>query len=139
MKLRVALCCAVLSGLCAIEAKAFPPMPGHIKEAFKDDQDYKPFLKTVEALKMKCDVCHKPGADKKAKGHGLNDFGKVYHDRFEAKKYKKAQEDKQNDESLKLFKAAWDKSVTEKNADGKVYGDLIKAGMLPSKNESRER
>ena len=135
MKLRVALCCAVLCGLCANDAKAFPPMPGNIKEVFKDDQDYKPFLETVEALKTKCDVCHKPGADKKARGHGLNDFGKVYHDRFEAKKYKKAQEDKQVDESLKLFKAAWDKSVTEKNADGKVYGDLIKAGMLPSKNE----
>ena len=135
MKLRLVLCCAVLSGLLATEAKAFPPMPGHIKEAFKDNADYKPFLETVEALKMKCDVCHKPGADKKARGHGLNDFGKVYHDRFEPKKYKKAQEDKQNDESLKLFKAAWDKSVVEKNAEGKVFGDLIKAGKLPGKNE----
>ena len=140
MKLRTAMSCAVLSlpilsGLCATTVHAFPPIPGQIKEAFKDDKDYKPFLDTVEALKSKCDVCHKPGADKKGKGHGLNDFGKVYHDRFEAKKYKKAQEDKQADESLKLFKAAWDKSITEKNADGKVYGDLIKAGMLPSKNE----
>ena len=140
MKLRFALSCAVLSvpilnGLCATTVHAFPPIPGQIKEAFKEDKDYKPFLETVEALKSKCDVCHKPGADKKGKGHGLNDFGKVYHDRFEAKKYKTANEEKKTDEALKLMKAAWDKSITEKNADGKVYGDLIKAGMLPSKNE----
>ncbi len=140
MKLRTAMSCAVLSlpilsGLCATTVHAFPPIPGQIKEAFKNDKDYKPFLDTVEALKSKCDVCHKPGADKKGKGHGLNDFGKVYHDRFEAKKYKTANEEKKTDEALKLMKAAWDKSITEKNADGKVYGDLIQAGLLPSKNE----
>jgi hypothetical protein len=135
MKLRVAVCSAVLSGLCVTAVNAFPPIPAQVKEAFKDEKDYKPFLDTVDGLKVKCDICHKPGADKKAKGHGLNDFGKVYHDRFEAKKYKKAQEDKQTEESLKLFKAAWDKSIVEKNSDGAVYGDLIKAGKLPGKNE----
>ena len=97
MKLRAVFSCAVLSGsilsgISETSVFAFPPIPGQIKEAFKDDKDYKPFLDTVEALKSKCDVCHKPGADKKGRGHGLNDFGKV-------------------------------------------YGDLIKAGMLPSKNE----
>jgi len=126
---------ALVCALGSTAANAFPPIPAHIKEAFKDDKDYKPFLETVEALKTKCDVCHKPGADKKAKGHGLNDFGKVYHDRFENKKYKKAQEDKNAEEALKLFKAAWDKSIVEKNADGKVYGELIKAGKLPGKND----
>lgn len=135
MKLRVLACGLVLSGLCATTVQAFPPIVGQIKEAFKDDKDYKPFLETVEGLKTKCDVCHKPGADKKARGHGLNDFGKVYHDRFEAKKYKAANEEKKADESLKLMKAAWDKSVTEKNADGKVFGDLIKEGKLPGKND----
>lgn len=135
MKLRVLACGFVLSGLCATTVQAFPPIVGQIKEAFKDDKDYKPFLETVEGLKTKCDVCHKPGADKKARGHGLNDFGKVYHDRFEAKKYKAANEEKKADESLKLMKAAWDKSVTEKNADGKVFGDLIKEGKLPGKND----
>ena len=93
MKLRAVFSCAVLSGsilsgMSETSVFAFPPIPGQIKEAFKDDKDYKPFLDTVEALKSKCDVCHKPGADKKGRGHGLNDFGKVYHDRFEAKKYK---------------------------------------------------
>ncbi len=54
---------------------------------------------------------------------------------FEAKKYKTANEEKKTDDAIKLMKAAWDKSITEKNADGKVYGDLIKEGKLPSKNE----
>jgi hypothetical protein len=135
MKLRIVVSGLVMCGVFATAANAFPPIPAQIQEAFKADKDYKPFLDTVEGLKSKCDVCHKPGADKKGRGHGLNDFGRVYHDRFEAKKYKAAQDQKQADEALKLFKAAWDKSVTEKNADGKVYGDLIKAGMLPGKNE----
>lgn len=135
MKLRVIVNSLILSGVCATAAHAFPPIPAQIKEALKDDKDSKAFLETVDGLKSKCDVCHKPGADKKAKGHGLNDFGKVYHDRFEAKKYKAANEAKDMAESLKLFKAAWDKSVTEKNADGKVFGDLIKEGKLPGKND----
>lgn len=135
MKLQAMVCGVVLSGFCATAAQAFPPIPAQIKEALKDDADSKKFLETVEALKSKCDVCHKPGADKKAKGHGLNDFGKVYHDRFEAKKYKAANEAKDAAESLKLFKAAWEKSVKEKNADGAIYGDLIKDGKLPGKND----
>ena len=67
MKLRVLACGVVLSGLCATTVQAFPPLVGQIKEAFKDDKDYQPFLETVEGLKTKCDVCHKPGADKKAR------------------------------------------------------------------------
>ena len=139
MKLRAAFSCAVLSGsilsgMSETSVFAFPPIPGQIQEAFKNDKDYKPFLDTF-GVKMNCDICHKPGAEKKARGHGLNDFGKVYHDRFEAKKYKTANEEKKADEAIKLMKAAWDKSITEKNADGKVYGDLIKEGKLPSKNE----
>ena len=135
MKYRAIVCFAVIWSLSASTASAFPPMPGHLKEGYKDDKEYKPFLEMVDGLKTKCDVCHIPGAEKKAKGHGLNDFGKVYHDRFEAKKFQAAQKEKKNDEALKLFKDAWEKSVKEKNADGKLYSDLIKEGKLPGKND----
>lgn len=140
MKLRLMTCGLFVGGLMlgdlnGTPAFAFPPIPGQIKEALKDDEHSKKFLETLEGLKSKCDVCHKPGADKKAKGHGLNDFGKVYHDRFEAKKYKAANEAKDAAEALKLMKAAWEKSLPEKNAEGKVYGDLIKEGKLPGKND----
>jgi hypothetical protein len=110
-------------------------MPTYLMDGLKDNEDYKPFLETVTALKMKCDVCHKPGADKKARGHGLNDFGKVYHDRFKAKDFQAAHKEKKTEEAMKLFKDAWEKSIVEKNADGKVYGDLIKEGKLPGKND----
>ena len=135
MKFQAALLSVVLCGLCAGTATAFPPMPGYLKDGYKDDKDYKSFLETVEGLKTKCDVCHKPGADKKGKGHGLNDFGKVYHDRFKPKDFQAADKAKNTEEALKVFKAAWEKSIIEKNADGKVYFDLIKEGKLPGKND----
>ncbi|MCX7393112.1 MAG: hypothetical protein NTW75_03185 [Planctomycetales bacterium] len=135
MKMTVVWCGVVLSHLWITTVSAFPPIPAQIKETLKDNKVYQPFLDTLDGLTSKCDVCHKPGADKKGKGHGLNDFGKVFHDRFEAKNYKKSQDEKKTSEALKLFQAAWDKSVIERTSDGKVYGDLMKSGLLPSKNE----
>jgi len=135
MRLKVALAGAVVFGFGAISAYAFPPLPTYVIDGYKTEKDYKPFLDAVEALKSKCDVCHKPGADKKAKGHGLNDFGKAFHDHFKHKDFQAAHKDKKTDEAMKLVKDAWDKAVTEKNADGKVYGDLIKEGKLPGKND----
>jgi len=129
--------CLVLAVSAAFSpaAQAFQPLPGYLKDGYKDDESYKSFLETVDGLKMKCDVCHKPGADKKAKGHGLNDFGKVMHDRFRHKAFTAAHKDKKTDEAMKIFKEAWDKSVSEKNADGKLYSDFIKEGKLPGKND----
>ncbi len=134
MKLRIACYATMFLGLGTLSAQAFPSIPGYMKEAFKDDAEYKPFMETFEALKTKCDVCHIPNADKKAKGHGLNDFGKVYHDRFKHKDFSAADKEKKTDEAMKVFKDAWDKSVKEKNADGVEFLELIKAGKLPGKN-----
>lgn len=126
---------AVILALSGLSAQAFPTIPPYLKDGYKEDESYKKFLETVEGLKSKCDVCHKPGADKKAKGHGLNDFGKVMHDRFKHKDFTAAHKEKKTEEAMKIFKDAWDKSVKEKNADGKVYLDLIKEGKLPGKND----
>ncbi len=135
MKRPSVFCCVTLLVFCVGTANAFEPIPGLIKDGYKDDADYKPFLETVEGLKTKCDVCHKPGANKKAKGHGLNDFGKVYHDQFKHNEFQTAIKAKNNDEAMKIFKDAWEKTIKEKNADGKVYFDLIKEGKLPGKND----
>lgn len=125
----------VICGIGAAEVQAFPKMPKYLVDGYKDNADYKPFIDKVNSLEMKCDVCHKPGAEKKAKGHGLNDFGKVYHDRFKPKDFQAADKDMKTDEAMKIFKDAWEKSIKEKNADGKVYWDLIKEGKLPGKND----
>lgn len=121
--------------LMTASAQAFPSLPGYLKEGYAGQEDHQKFLATVEGLKMKCDVCHKPGADKKAKGHGLHDFGKVFHDRFKHKDFTAADKEKKKDEAMKVFKAAWDKSIKEKNADGKVFEEFIKEGKLPGKND----
>lgn len=135
MRLKIVITCTALFALGTVNAFAFPSMPKYLVDGYKDNKDYKPFLETVNGLKMKCDVCHKPGADKKAKGHGLNDFGKVYHDRFKHKDFSAADKAGKTDDAMMLFKDAWEKSITEKNADGKVYIDLIKEGKLPGKND----
>ena len=135
MKFKLALCCTVIYVLSVATANAFPSLPGYLKDGYKDDKDYKPFLETVDGLKTKCDVCHKPGAEKKAKGHGLNDFGKVYHDRFKPKDFTTADKAKDKEAAMKIVKETWEKAIKEKNADGKIYGDLIKEGKLPGKND----
>lgn len=135
MTWKIVLASAGIIGFSALTAPAFPTIPKYLEDGYKDNKDYKAFLDTVGALKSKCDVCHKPGADKKAKGHGLNDFGKVYHDRFKHKDFTAANKDGKTDEAMKIFKDAWEKSVTEKNAGGQVFGDLIKEGKLPGKND----
>lgn len=126
---------AVVFAASAASSFAFPPIPTYLQDAYKSQAEYKAFFETVDGLKSKCDVCHKPGADKKARGHGLNDFGKVYHDRFKHKDFSAAHKEKKTEEAMKLFKEAWEKSITEKNADGKVFGDLIKEGKIPGKND----
>jgi len=135
MKLRVLLSFAIVFGFAAGTANAFPKMPKYLKDAYKDEADYKPFMTTFDGLTTKCDVCHKPGADKKGKGHGLNDFGKVYHDRFKPKDFSTADKDGKTEDAMKIFKETWEKSIKEKNVDGKVYFDLIKEGKLPGKND----
>ena len=118
----------------AAAAYALPPIPGYVKESLADSADQKEFAKTFGELKTKCDVCHKPMADKKAKGHGLNDFGQAMHKHLNDKEFLTLHKDKKSAEALKLIKDAWDKAAAEKNADGQSFGELIKAGKLPGKN-----
>ena len=109
-------------------------MSTYLKDGYKAEKDYQSFFTTVDSLKSKCEVCHKPGADKKAKGHGLNDFGAIYHDKFKPQEFKEADKAKKTEEAMKLFKDAWEKSISEKNGDGKIFGELIKEGKIPGKN-----
>lgn len=135
MSLRVALMSAVVCAFSVGSVGAVSSMPGYLKNGYKENSEYKSFFETVDAMKSKCDVCHIPGSDKKAKGHGLNDFGKVYHEHFNDKDYKTADKLKKTEEAMKLFKDAWEKSIKHKNADGKEFFELIKEGKNPGKND----
>ena len=121
-------------------ASALPALPKYVAEAYEGKTEYQPFVQKYDALKSKCDLCHKPKADKKAKGHGLNDFGHAMHEHLDDgafKKLDKSGKDIPDDhkKALDLVIEALKKSEADKNADGKPFGEIIKAGDLPGKNE----
>jgi hypothetical protein len=120
-------------------AAALPPLPPYVAEHYKAQPEYAKFEEAFSAQKMKCDACHKPGADKKAKGHGLNDFGEAVHKHLKHKDFLAAHKVKADDpaaaaKATQLVADALKAAEAEKNADGKTFGELIKAGQLPGKN-----
>jgi hypothetical protein len=132
MRIAISTC---LLALMVSSSYALPPLPQYLKEAVQDKAELKEFATQVEGLKSKCDVCHKPMADKKAKGHGLNDFGQAFHKQLDDKAFMAAHKEKKTADAMKLFTDAWAKTLENKNADDKTFGSLIQAGKLPGKND----
>lgn len=132
----IAYSALVMLLMVANSATALPPFPDLVAKALKDDAGSTKFLEQANKLSglKKCDICHKPGADKKAKDHGLNDFGEAMHKSVNFKDLKAAMGKKDDAEVLKVFKEGLAKATAEKNADGKTFGDLIKSGEMPGKN-----
>lgn len=151
MKKTIGLILGAAMALTTTAAFALPPIPDYAAEHYAKEPGGE---KIVEAMKLKaemgkCSMCHIPGADKKAKGHGLNDFGKAVHDNFKHKDFlaevKNATAEGATDEAKAAAKAkalailveGLNKASAMKNADGKVYGDLIKAGTIPGDNSKK--
>jgi hypothetical protein len=125
--------------LVAAPALALPPLPPYVARHYEAQPEFAPFVKAFSGQKMKCDTCHKPGADKKAKGHGLNDFGEAVHKHLKHKEFlaaNKAKADNPAEEAkaVQLVADALKAAEAEKNAQGKTFGELMKAGRLPGKN-----
>ena len=74
MRSKISLVVACAVAMVSSSAFALPPLPKYMSEAAKAKPELKGFSDAVDGLKSKCDVCHKPGADKKGKGHGLERF-----------------------------------------------------------------
>ena len=131
---------AALVSILASDASALPPLPTYVGEHYQASPEYAKFAATFQAQKAKCNTCHQPGADKKAKGHGLNDFGEATHKHLKDKEFLAAhKEAKDNAEKAALAKKLVAEALAaaegEKNAAGKTYGELIKAGELPGTNK----
>ena len=135
--------CFVFTGICvvAITAVALPPLPPYVEEHYAGSPEHAKYVAMYRSLEgeHKCDACHKPGVDKKTKGHGLNDYGQVVHKYFKHRDFNKADKLGQDSAEEKakarqLLADALMKAAQEKNGDGVSYGDLIKAGKLPGKN-----
>ena len=115
---------------CSVQVFALPPIPGYLKQVLEGAAAEK-----IAALESKCDDCHVPKADKKAKGHGLNDLGKANHKHLDHKAFSAAHKEQKTDDALKIFKDSWEKALAEKNAAGETFGALLKGGKLPFKND----
>lgn len=144
--MRSSIAFTIVVWLTTTSAYALPPIPDYIQGAFGGKEEYKSYLAAAQAQKSKCASCHIPDKDKKAKGHALNDFGKIMHKYLDDKAFmaadkasKEATEEKAKAEAktkaAELFLSAWSKATAEKNADGKPFADLIKEGKIPGKNE----
>ena len=125
----------------ALTASALPPLPKYIEEQYSESPEHAKYVAMYKELDMehKCDSCHKPGIDKKVKGHALNDYGEAVHKHFKHRDFNKAEKlGKDNAEEAakakKIIAEALEKADAEKNAAGQTFGELIKAGKLPGKN-----
>jgi len=111
----------------AITARALPPLPKYVEEHYQASPEYARFVEKFKSLDMEhqCDACHKPGVDRKVKGHGLNDFGQTVAKNFKHRDFNKADKlGKDNAEEAakakKLIAEALSKAEAEKNATGKT-------------------
>jgi len=124
-----------------ISASALPQLPPYIEEHYSKSPAHAKYVQMYKQLEgeHKCDACHKPDMDKKAKGHALNDYGEAVHKHFKHRDFNKADKlGKDNAEEAakarKIISEALEKADAEKNAAGQTFGELIKAGQLPGKN-----
>ena len=133
----------IFAAICAlaISAVALPPLPEYVEEHYTKSPEHAKYVALYRSLEgdHKCEACHKPDVDKKAKGHGLNDYGQAVHKFFKHRDFNKADKlGKDNvDEKAKarqLIAEALTQADQQKNAEGTIFGDLIKAGRLPGKN-----
>lgn len=94
-----------------------------IREYVKKDT---PFAAKVEAAK--CNLCHVDGKPKKVR----NEFGLAVSKHLKKDDVGTGKKiDPDTDDGKKAIAAGLAKALTEKRADGKSFGDVIKAGELP--------
>jgi hypothetical protein len=86
---------------------------------------YNPGDKNAAFVEAKCNVCH-AGESKKMK----NEYGKAVGKFLTKAKYNEIKEDEAA--AKKYIAEGLQKAEAEKAAAGKSYGELIKAGKLPS-------
>lgn len=130
-----------LSIALVVTASALPPLPKYVEEHYSASPEHAKYVLMYKGLEMehKCDACHKPGVDKKTKGHALNDYGQAVAKHFKHRDFNKADKLGENNaeeaaKAKKLIAEALEKADAEKNAAGQTFGELIKAGQLPGTN-----
>jgi hypothetical protein len=118
------VCVCIVIGLVAVawtlqSASALPPFNKEWTAR------YNPGDKNSAYVEAKCNVCHE-GTSKKMK----NEYGKAVGKFLTKAKYNEIKEDEAA--AKKYILDGLQKAEGEKSGGGKTYGELIKAGKLPS-------
>ena len=122
--------------LVAFVAMAIAPKNADAVPAFKKafNQRYTNVIKDAKLVtkikEAKCNVCHWAEGDKKSKKQ-KNDFGVALSKLLKKDNYKSTRIAAEPDKVKAEFDAAFKKLMATKNAKGKTFGELLKAGELP--------
>jgi hypothetical protein len=121
------VCVIMVLGLMAVaisvqSASALPPFSTAWKAKYIQGNGNAKLVEAAEAAK--CNICHM-GTDKKTH----NEYGKAIKKYLTKAKYTEIKEDPEA--ALKYIADGLTKSEGEKNAAGKTYGEVIKAGGIP--------
>lgn len=125
-KFVVTLCLSAFSlGVFASPAMAILPFSKEWKAKYSDDSKNEAFVKAVK--EANCNVCHDASSKSKK---DRNEYGKALSKVLTKAEYDKIKADA--DAAKKYIQEGLQKVEAEKAADGKTYGEKIKAGILPA-------
>ena len=122
------VCVTVVLGILAVAfcmqtATALPPFQKEWKAKYTEGNSNTKFVEAAEAAK--CNVCHMGTTSKK----DHNPYGKAVKKYLTKAKYNEIKEDAEKAKAYIL--EGLSKAEGEKNAAGKTYGEVIKAGGIP--------
>lgn len=116
---------AFVSAVLVSPATALPPFSAAWKVKYVEGNADQKFLAAVETAK--CNVCHDAASKSKK---DKNEYGKAVGKYLTKADYDKVKADMEA--AKKFIQEGLAKAEAEKAASGKTYGDLLKAGSLPS-------
>ena len=115
---------AILFGAAALVWGTTAPKTADARPQYRENFAAKYPGLAVQVEKMKCGVCHPPAAEEKKKVR--NNYGQALQKALNAKNV--------TDKEV-ILKALSGIESGKSATEGKTFGDLIKAGSLPGKNE----
>ena len=113
------------AGLFVPSASALPPFNKEWMAKYKDGSKNAKFVEAIETAK--CNVCHDAASKSKK---DKNEYGKAVGKFLTKAEFDKVKADMEA--AKKFIQDGLAKAEAEKTADGKTYGERIKAGALPS-------
>jgi hypothetical protein len=124
-KFALTLCLGAFA-LCvaATPAMAILPFSKEWKAKYSDNSTNEAFVKAVK--EANCNVCHDPGSKSKK---DRNPYGMAVSKYLKKADYEKMKMDVEA--AKKYILEGLDKAEADKAADGKTFGEKIKAGTLP--------